>query len=427
MAIPKISNGFTLNGPRVALPVNSTVPGIYSKLTGTPATNALSSAAQPDWKTTLNTVMSGYKAPTTEPGPVNPARPNQTMTTLPKATGLISKEIKTNVDGSKSEVHYDNKTQDTGTKTYAPGSEGNWGPSGIKPGSTPVPETPPETQKQTPPDISYAGLIGQGQGLYGQLPAVGQQAAALTAQAQKEYADIGRQAARGQAGYSTTGTSPVAEGNAAVLARTAAAQQQAVTGGAQLGLTGLAQQQSALTGAGAGIAGLAGAVAPRQQGYVLINPVTGEPVGGVGGAESAITRGAQYGALETGVGQSALDSQAIRGAESGIASVSDLITRGNLNPNTVNLVNEGIQGIQKNLSNADYQTLLNSLDAINAALTKVTGTPVDIATLSSSQGTSLIATINNQVQIAKAIAAAKAVPQTGGQTTPQTGGDIYNW
>ena len=293
--LKKVSNGFTLNGPGVPLPTNPTVPGIYSKLTGTPATNALSSAAQPDWRNTLNTVMKGYTPPTGTQGPVNPARPNQTMTALPqtpKATGLVSKEIKTNVDGSKSEVHYDNKSPEV--KTYAPGSEGNWGPSGIKPGTTPPSETPPETSKPTPPDISYAGLIGQGQGLYGQLPGIGQKAADISAEAQKAYTEIGQKGAQGKTGYlSGMGTNPVAMGNAAIVAQNVAAQQGAVTGGAQLGLTGLQQQQQALTGAGAGMAGLAGAVAPRQYGAVMINPITGEAIGGGGNAAQIMQKMAE--------------------------------------------------------------------------------------------------------------------------------------
>lgn len=172
----------------------------------------------------------------------------------------------------------------------------------------------------------------------------------------------------------------------------------------------------------------AGLAAPRQQGYVMLDPQTGQPIGGVGGANAAIAQGAQYGALESGVGQSALDTQAINGAQNGINSITQLINSANLNPNSVNLANEGIQTIQKNLSNSDYQTLLNSLNAINASLSKVTGTPVDIAALSSSQGTSLLATINNQVQIAKGIASAKAVPQggsTGGSTS--SSGGLFSW
>jgi hypothetical protein len=197
--------------------------------------------------------------------------------------------------------------------------------------------------------------------------------------------------------------------NKAGSVRTGAASNIATQRGAEL--SGLAAQQTAATGLGSAYSAQAGLTAPRQQGYVMLDPTTGKPIGGEGGAYEAIAQGAKYNAYEQGVGASAVDTQSINGAESGIASITDLIQKGNLNPNTVNLVNEGIQAIKGNLSDADYMTLLNSLEAINAALTKVTGTPVDIAKLSSSQGTSLIATINNQVQIAKAFAAGKAKAQ----------------
>lgn len=58
----------------------------------------------------------------------------------------------------------------------------------------------------------------------------------------EDIANIGIQGAKAQAGYQTTGTTPVAEGNAAIIARTAAAQQQALG----------TQQQAALTAAGLG-------------------------------------------------------------------------------------------------------------------------------------------------------------------------------
>lgn len=73
----------------------------------------------------------------------------------------------------------------------------------------------------------------------------------------REYADIGRKGANAQAGYLTTGTTPVAEGNAAIIAQNTAAQQRAVAEGAQAalggvdrGLTAQSQTQSALGTAG---------------------------------------------------------------------------------------------------------------------------------------------------------------------------------
>ena len=68
-----------------------------------------------------------------------------------------------------------------------------------------------------------------------------QRAKEITDAAGQRISDIGGQGARGAAGYLTTGTSPVGEGNAAILAQTTAAQQRAVAEGANMQLSGNAQ------------------------------------------------------------------------------------------------------------------------------------------------------------------------------------------
>lgn len=182
------------------------------------------------------------------------------------------------------------------------------------------------------------------------------------------------------------------------------------------------QSQGLLQG---GLTSAAGATTPRQNGYTLIDPLTGKLVGGNGG--SAINQGAQYDAQYQGALENATDNQAIAGAQNNIDSITQLIKNGNLNPATVNLGNQSIQAIQKNLSSSDYQTLLNSLGAIDASLTKVTGSPVDIAALSTSQGTSLIDTINNAVQSAKAIAAGKINNGNSSNSGGTGSGGLYDF
>ncbi len=54
-------------------------------------------------------------------------------------------------------------------------------------------------------------------------------------------------------------------------------------------------------------------------------------------------------------------------------------------------------------------------------MSKVTGTPVDIEQLATSQGSSLITTINNAVQSAKAIAAGKTPDSTQNTGTSSAG------
>jgi hypothetical protein len=127
-------------------------------------------------------------------------------------------------------------------------------------------------------------------------------AANIANTAGQQISNIGQIGARGEAGYLTTGTSPVGEGNSAVLVQSTAAQQQAVSQGANMqlagnaqGLTGQLQQEqgynqasgNALTGQGQGISGLnnaAGNTTPVQVPYnnQYISPTTGQPVSGGG-------------------------------------------------------------------------------------------------------------------------------------------------
>ncbi len=117
--------------------------------------------------------------------------------------------------------------------------------------------------QQIPPESTYGastkGLLNIGQGqnnnpIVGQttqgLINSGQDARDISAKYAQQYGDIGQQGARAQGGYKTTGTSPVGEGNAAVVAQTTAAQQNAIAQEAQQELQGVGYQQSGLNQAG---------------------------------------------------------------------------------------------------------------------------------------------------------------------------------
>lgn len=105
-------------------------------------------------------------------------------------------------------------------------------------------------------------------------------------QISQQIADVGLKGAKAGAGYQTTGTTPVAEGNAAVIARTTAAQQQALG----------TQQQAALTSAQAGqtqqgleqsaLGTAAGLTAPQASFPFVFDPATGvfKAVGATGGS-----------------------------------------------------------------------------------------------------------------------------------------------
>lgn len=191
------------------------------------------------------------------------------------------------------------------------------------PAKTETKVTPTEYSSSNP--ANFSGLINQGANVsgnaantgatnygtantglinsLGQNQVLSDRAQEIANTAGQTMSDIGRKGAMGQAGYRTTGTSPVGEGNAAVLAQTTAAQQNAVAQGAnmelqgtQQGLTAQGQTQSGfnnagsmgLQGQGQGISGLgnvAGQIAPIQQPYsnMLINPTTGQPYSQTGG------------------------------------------------------------------------------------------------------------------------------------------------
>lgn len=119
------------------------------------------------------------------------------------------------------------------------------------------PSTPPPAAQTTP---TFPGLMGQyiqraSQGSpqaqnytqqtadygAGNIP-VANQAIDIAKQFGQKYADIGKQGAKFEAGQLTTGTSPVAEGNAAVTAQTTAAQQTANAQGEQAALQGIGYQ-----------------------------------------------------------------------------------------------------------------------------------------------------------------------------------------
>lgn len=111
---------------------------------------------------------------------------------------------------------------------------------------------------------------------------LGANAQKIAADYGQQIADVGGQGARFIAGQKTTGTTPVAEGNAAVTAQTTAAQQQALAAGESAALQGnqqaisaQGQTQSALTSAG----GLA-QPSPAAYGQTSFDPATNSYSGG---------------------------------------------------------------------------------------------------------------------------------------------------
>ncbi len=233
-------------------------------------------AAQPTPAATTNTIAPKYTAPS------NPQ-------------GLVTLD------------QFKNNLANYNTSTNPPAQT-----NATKPATSSITPPKPTTSANTskPTDTSNKGLITS---LVDQSQArnleLANQAQDIANKAGQKISDIGGQGARGSAGYLTTGTSPVGEGNAAILNQTTAAQQRAVSEGANTQLQGIGyglnaqgQVQSALTSA-------AGFTQPTTQFGVLTNPQTGQPVSGNLG--NAITMGTNITSIQDGQAKiNNLDQQA---------------------------------------------------------------------------------------------------------------------
>lgn len=112
----------------------------------------------------------------------------------------------------------------------------------------------------------------------GQNADIAKRARDIAADYGKKIADVGGQGARFEAGQRTTGTSPVAEGNAAITAQTTAAQQAALAAGESAELQGIDKELTAQN-QGQNALGTAGNLASPQLGQfgqAYYDPTTGK-------------------------------------------------------------------------------------------------------------------------------------------------------
>ncbi len=369
----------------------------------------------------------------------------------------------------------------------APAPQATYSAPAYTPPSQPVKGLLPASSAALSPSLSFGGLVG---GLadtqnspYNQAAQkyigktadygagnidLGKQARDIAEQFGQKYADIGEKGAKFRAGQLTTGTTPVAEGNAAVTAQTTAAQQQALAQGQQAALQGIGyqltgQQQAAnaanqaagqaLTGQGqqqAALGTAAGLAQPQlgSIGQVPFNPLdqnqgqilgttqgggvaaAGNLLGQFSGAQAA---GAAPGnALAAVVGtqtqQQAAYQSAHQQAQNLQAQLTDLITTLGLNPSDINAVNAGIQKIAQNTSSPEYKILSNYIADIASRYSQVLTPPGGSATDTTrsvasgmldgiASGQSIISVMNSLDQQARAVIA--GVPTTGGAQTPQ--------
>lgn len=174
-----------------------------------------------------------------------------------------------------------------------PGGTGTGG-SGTVYGSPAANVAPPaQPSVSNPANATYSGLIGSAANAAQGNQGIGSNAAAIAAQYGSNIANISQQGNAAQAGYLTTGTSPVAEGNAAVIANTQANQVAGQAAAESAALQGTGQQLTAQNQAATGLIGAAGLKAPIQVPYnnQVIDPSTGLPMSGA--ASGALPADAQ--------------------------------------------------------------------------------------------------------------------------------------
>lgn len=255
--------------------------------------------------------------------------------------------------------------------------------------------------------------------------ALGNKAQDIASTAGKRISEIGGQGARGEAGYRTTGTSPVAEGNSAIIEQTTAAQQQAISEGAQQELKGVedalaaqGQTQSgqnqggtlALTGSGQNISALnsAGNLSqPVSQFGVLGTPGS---VGAFGSnTGSAAFQGGYIGGQQA-AGQTAASMNVANTAAKGIQGTIQQYISANpqLNQSTSTIANAAQQWLQgKQLGDPAYQTLFNYLNEYISTLAPILGVGGD--------------TTNLKTEIAQSFINAKASGQSISQVLSSIG------
>lgn len=323
------------------------------------------------------------------------------------------------------------------------------------------------------PDVTYPGLVGGAVTAAKGNEAIGQRAADIAAQYGKQISDIGQKGAGLTAGQLTTGTSPVAEGNAAITAQTIAAQQQAAATGEQAALAGTGQQLTANQNTATALNTAAGLTpeALRYGGAAggTLNPLNNldsiatqvingqiSPAqakamgGGISTWEGALNQAllaknpqyneaqvqgkyeATQGAAGTQAGTVQAYTSALQQGQNLQSQLTSLITTFGLNPTDINKANQGLQVIANNVSDPRYKILQNYVNDIANTYAQVltppggsaTDTTRGIATSmldATMAGQGLITVMKSLDEAAKAKIA--GVPTAGGAGT--TGGSGF--
>ena len=334
----------------------------------------------------------------------------------PKPTTPV-KSVTTGADGSNTVVyHAPEKTTTAPLKDYTGTQEsmgGNVTPTQTDASSPkPIVSTP-----QTPP--TFPGLLTNLSNTAQSNAQIGQSSQDIAQKAQQEITDIGKKGAGFQAGQLTTGTSPVAEGNAAITAQNIAQQQQAVSQGAQTGLLGNAQALTSRSQEQAGLTSAAGLAQPQfgvSYGTQVANPITGTTTGGgdmtqaldqyaSGLANNTLStkdipasitgnailnaqlldlakkknpaynptqQGAQAGSIADLTTQASTLQSVANGAESNYNLLLNTATQGGVNQSNVPVINQLTQNLQKGLTSKEavinFQSTLSTVRSQYASI-----------------------------------------------------------
>lgn len=227
-----------------------------------------------------------------------------------------------------------------------------------------------------------------------------QRAQEIANTAGQTISDIGRKGAMGQAGYRTTGTSPVGEGNSAVLGQTTAAQQQAVAQGANMELQGTSQGLTAQgqTQLGFNQAGSMG-LQSQGQGITGLGNIAGQispQLGDIGSKQ-------YYDPLNPGQsGQGGLD---IQGTAKDIIEGRMTIDQGNTtlggNVGLTNMLRDEIKKLNPNFNFAQSSTMAGTQGSIQLAYDYADKALTNLDTIMKSmKGTSNITPLNTARNIA---------------------------
>lgn len=279
--------------------------------------------------------------------------------------------------------------------------------NGTNSGGTTVPVSPPSsnsssvtnqpvpsTTPQAPTGPTYPGIVGSlVSTAQGNIP-VGQNAANIAAQYGQQIAQVGQEAGQGEAGQLSTGTSPVAMGNAGIIAQNAAAQQAALASGEQAALQGTGQQLTAQNQAQQGL-GAAGQLAQPQLGqfgqgyYNPLNPSAGASGGGQYG--SGPVAGANVQSIGSLTQQQNNLTTSYNQIQSNTQGLLHVMQEGNINPSSLNIVNGVVQAVAAQTSNPYYQEFANYInDFANRYATILTPAGGNVTNLQTQIAQSLI-------------------------------------